>query len=823
MKELTLVNEVKRILSSSEQRKLRYASDLNWLKTKEDLWKTDRIRVGVLGVTSSGKSTLINALLGDNLLSVAVRPSSSQLVSCSYAKERSAVVYFLDGREIKIGDTTQLKDSIVQYSDESYNKRNEKQVAQLELSTPNFELGEDVLLVDSPGLDATGYEAHEKLTLETLLPAVDVVIFVTTVKSEVDKKMKLTLDTIAKYNCPVMIVQNMLDAVRPSVDGRKSAADVAKERMNRVRLAVEQSKIKNKNEVRITQISAVMAMQYRCHNEHTEEEKRNFRCSRYDSFVTGVKELVASKRPEIEKNRVETILGYIEELIRQEDKRTQNIDINVPVDNTLNSVSESVTVALDTTRDDIQGVIQELQRMYDKYFSDSNSTKKSTSAYSFEPKELFPFRSSKGSLDKDDIEEIKQVVKQFETKIVQSVRSFSTQCTVAIKKLNLPTRDMWSYNGLPRMPEVEVKTKTVEETRTVKKKGLINKAKRFFGRILDKDWGTETELYTETVVDQAATRESAKRYIERLQFEYAKTLEIWHKNAQSTVTSIQHEIDLRLVAIQEKEQQVMDAADWKEIRVALEKCMSEYRDVKSTVVQLKPTQNEQRRETQDGTKLVKVPGQISHIYDAAEKYLSAVQSSSFNYAIEAKARKGCPAFVVSNSPDNLTDFLYRFYGIKKDVFLKGSILHLSDEMTVACAPTEAQLKSLEKSVAGTNIFMLINGSQFHTTSETALRNAVQGILNKNDALFFVIQDFEILVNGGAITECIRTVRMEQTLHKGIVLVSHKNPVYNMAIIHAQTTEGKLKEETMFYNSLTTNFPSLVDEVVKKHINNILRT
>ena len=135
MKEIILANEVKAILSSTEQRKLRYASDLNWLNTWENLWTSDRIRVGVVGVTSSGKSTLINALLGDNLLSVDVRPSSSQLVSCSYAKERSAIVYFLDGKKKKIGNTTQLKDIIMQYSDESCNRRNEKKVAQLELST----------------------------------------------------------------------------------------------------------------------------------------------------------------------------------------------------------------------------------------------------------------------------------------------------------------------------------------------------------------------------------------------------------------------------------------------------------------------------------------------------------------------------------------------------------------------------------------------------------------------------------------------------------------------------------------------------------------
>lgn len=823
MKEIILAKAINSILSASEQRRQRYAGDINWIDAWVKLWSSDRIRVGVIGVTSSGKSTLINALLGDDLLSVAVRPSSSQLVSCSYAMERAATVYFLNGDKKKSGNTERLKDFILQYSDESHNRKNQKQVAQLELSTPKFDLGEDVLLVDSPGLDATGYEAHEKLTLETLLPTVDVVIFVTTVKSEVDKKMKYTLDTIAKYNCPVMIVQNMLDAVRPSVDGRKSAADVAKERMNRVWLAVEQSKIKNKNEVKISQISAVMAMQYRCRKEHSEEETRNYKRSRYEGFVAGVKELVESQRPEIEKQRVRTILEHIEELIRQEDKRTQNINASVPVDYTLVSISESVIEALDTTYDDIQGVIQELQRMYDKYFSDSNSTEKSKPADFVSSFRSSMFSASKDFLDEDEINEIKRVVRLFETKVVESVRGFSAQCSAAIKKLNLPTRDLWSYNGLPRMPEVEVKTKIVERSRTVKKKGAINKVKRFFGRIFDADWGTETEYYTETIVDDAATRESAKRYIERLQFEYGKTLESWHKNAQSTVSSIQQEIDLRLAAIQEKEQQVLDATDWKEIRVALKKCMREYGGTKGVVVQPSTTQKEHRQETQDNTKLIKVPARIAHLHDAAEKYLFAVQGSVFNYALEFAERKGCPAFVVSNSADNLSDFLYRFYGIKKNDFSKEFTFQFSDELTVACSPTEAQIKTMMKPTAGTNVLLLINGLQFHTEYETSLRHAVQSNLNKNDALFLVIQDFEILANGNAITECIRTVRMEQDSYKGIVLISHKNPVYNMAIIHAQTTEGKLKEETMFYNSLTTKFPSLVDEVAKKRINNILRT
>lgn len=824
MKEITFLNEVRAILSSTEQRKLRYASDINLLNRRENMWKTDRIRVGVIGVTSSGKSTLINALLGDDLLSVAVRPSSSQLVSCSYANNRSATVYFLNGTQKTIGDNAQLKRSIVQYSDEGCNKQNEKKVAQLELSTPNFDLGKDVLLVDSPGLDASGYAAHEKLTLETLLPTVDVVIYVTTVKSEVDQKMKATLDTIAKNNCPVMIVQNMLDSVRASVDGKKSVEVVAEERMNRVREAVKKSKIKNKNEVKISQISAINAMKYRCQKNHNKEEERNYKRSRYERFVKDVKDLVAYKRPEIEKQRVNTILQYIEGLIQQEDIRTQNINTSAVVDNTLISIANKIRTSLDTTYNDIQSVIIALQNIYDKYFNESRNAAEENNIGVFFSLSSF-FNLEKKSLGEEEIQEIKQVVQQFETKVVESVHNFSMDCSEAIKALGLPTRDMWSYNGLPRMPEIELKTKIDERERQVKKKGFIHT----LGRILTLGIysGTETEHYTVTVIDNEATWESAKRYIERLQAEYGKTLETWQKNAQSTVASIQREIDLRVAAIREKEKLVADAVDWKKIRESLMKYISQYKGNSDVLKQpIKTMSDEQSSEAENDMKLLEVPRGIIELHDAAKKYLYAVQTSLFRHAMESCARSGYPAWIVSNSSDNLSDFLYRFYRVPKNDFDKGTvhkISNTSDTVTVACSPTEEQLKSIRNASADMNVFLLINGMQFHTDYETVLRKNVQNNLKERDALFVVIHDFETIANGNAITESINGIRIFQKSNKGIVLISHENPIYNMAMIQVQTTAVKLKEETEFYRLLNEKFPFLVDEEGKKRINHIMRT
>lgn len=823
MKEILLSNELKKILSFNEHRRLRYAKELNWFDQWHNLWMSDRIRIGVIGVTSSGKSTLINALLGDELLSVAVRPSSSQLVSCSYAKERSATIYFLNGDKKTIGDTVELKDSVIQYSDENYNKNNQKQVAQLELSTPSFSLGEDVLLVDSPGLDATGYEVHEKLTLETLLPTVDVVIFVTTVKSEVDKKMKQTLDIIAKYNCPVMVVQNMLDAVRPSVDGKKSATTVAKERMNRVLLAIEQSEIKNKNEVKVAQISAINAMKYRCGIDISEQGKKAYDISCYEDFVVGVKDLVKAKRPEIERQRIKTILDYINGLIIQENDRVKNADVSVPVDTVFFSISQNITNALNETYNDIDSVIFELQNLYDKYFSEVDNMEKEN-GFSTIFKSFFSSSYNK-TFGEDDIKEIKETVKRFELNVVESVQDFSSKCSDAIRRLNLPTRDLWSYNGLPRMPEMSVKTKTVKRSRTVKKEGLGRSVLRFVTFGLYK--GEETEYYTETVPDDEATKESIKRYIERLQREYAKTLETWQNSANSTVTSIQREIDLRIEAIEEKKKMALDASEWRDTCKALEHCIKQY----------ETQMNKSENIVQDNvfnapsepitTRYIKVPRKYIQLYDSAEKYLISVQQSILNFALQVQNRKDYPSIVISNSPDNLSDFLYKFYQGQKMEFEIGKIYNLSNKLKIACAPTESQLENIFEDTFGANVFMLINGLQFHTKFESTLRKSVEEKLNKNDALFLTIQDFEVLANGNAISESLRSIHIEQLETgfgtKGLILINHKNPVYNMAIVHAQITEVRLNDETIFYKNLTSKFPKLVNENVKKHINNILRS
>lgn len=77
MKEIEIILKVISTLSANAKCKERYASELENFRNREALAKSNKYRLGVIGVTSSGKSTMINSLLGEPLLPSAARPSSS--------------------------------------------------------------------------------------------------------------------------------------------------------------------------------------------------------------------------------------------------------------------------------------------------------------------------------------------------------------------------------------------------------------------------------------------------------------------------------------------------------------------------------------------------------------------------------------------------------------------------------------------------------------------------------------------------------------------------------------------------------------------------
>lgn len=119
--EIDIINCVIDHLSQSDSLRERYASTIEEMYSRLSLCNSKKYIIGIIGVTSSGKSTMINSLLGESLLPAKTKPSSSQLVSCCRG-ERKTEIHFQNGTSkcykgkdvtSKIIENMETKNSIV--------------------------------------------------------------------------------------------------------------------------------------------------------------------------------------------------------------------------------------------------------------------------------------------------------------------------------------------------------------------------------------------------------------------------------------------------------------------------------------------------------------------------------------------------------------------------------------------------------------------------------------------------------------------------------------------------------------------------------------
>ncbi|MDR6201886.1 dynamin family protein [Paraburkholderia graminis] len=258
----TLIDLIKTELSADANVGKYFASEINWLGYRQKLWHGDAFRIGLVGITSSGKSTLVNALLGTEMLPRAVRPSSNSLVVCEWGERLECLIHFLDPAKkprMVLGST--IAKTVKYYADEESNPGNVLGVAEIHLRSPDFKLGRGVALIDTPGLDAYGYDDHERLTLEFLLPTLDIVMFVTTCKANSDEKLRQYVCLVRDRDIPVMVVQNMIDSVeaKPGPRGSilKSKDEVRAEHRFRVEALLKKAGV---GAVSIRQVSAIWSL-----------------------------------------------------------------------------------------------------------------------------------------------------------------------------------------------------------------------------------------------------------------------------------------------------------------------------------------------------------------------------------------------------------------------------------------------------------------------------------------------------------------------------------------------------------------------------------
>ena len=158
----------------------------------------------VVGQFKRGKSSFLNALLGADVLPVAILPLTSVVTVLRYGENPEAQIVFHSGKAIKIG-----LGELADYITEKGNPRNSKGVEQAEAIYPSVYLRRGVVLVDTPGIGSV-YTNNTQTTYD-FLPRVDAAIFVTSPDPPITKVESDFLCDLASRVDKIFVILNKAD------------------------------------------------------------------------------------------------------------------------------------------------------------------------------------------------------------------------------------------------------------------------------------------------------------------------------------------------------------------------------------------------------------------------------------------------------------------------------------------------------------------------------------------------------------------------------------------------------------------------------------
>ncbi len=170
---------------------------------KERLEK-DTFNLVVVGQFKRGKTCLINALMGSDLLPVAVVPLTSVVTILSYGERVKGTVVHHDGQSTEIP----LQD-VPSYVTEVGNPKNEKNVREVHIEFPSAYLKDGVRLIDTPGVGSV-YQ-HNTDVAYRYLPHCDAALFLLSVEQPVGKAELDFLRDVQVYSNRIFFLLNKID------------------------------------------------------------------------------------------------------------------------------------------------------------------------------------------------------------------------------------------------------------------------------------------------------------------------------------------------------------------------------------------------------------------------------------------------------------------------------------------------------------------------------------------------------------------------------------------------------------------------------------
>ena len=830
---LEIISEINEVLEKDDYRKSRYISDVSWFKEHAKMIEKNIIRVAIMGITSSGKSTLVNAILGENILPVAIKPSSSIIITCSKGEKRQATVYFRH-KECEILSGSELNpDKIRYFADESENPDNKLGVSQIDITVPDFLLGDNIHIIDSPGLDACDLEMHEKLTLEILLPTIDVCIFLTTVKANSDAVNLEKIKIVHEKGKQIIMVQNMMDSVESKI-GKNGIVEedkitILKKHKKRAERLINLG-TNNEGEFEVIQISALNGLKGRINNDENLYHESNL-----ESFVKGVEKCIDKVMPDIDIQRELSIKKRIDQIITTDRGILNGSEVEHIKSLKKVTATHIDDLVLDFTnaRDKIAGKIKLIDKVVE------NTIKSINSGNETDPDGYLSI-----------IELINSQNEKLENRILGIVKRCEENKAEIYRRLNLDMRFNYSIPSMVT-ETIDVKHKFEERKRRVEKKGVFNLGKRVLSQMFDKSWGYDEEEYDKEIVDKDATIAMVEEVCSENRKKYLDILCEWSNQYAKSLNLFYSEVRKRTEEYETKKEQKIQINDITDVIRSLK-----YMSNKLSRRRLKRKDAKRYEELKklgledfDFDENNSVSSEISVDKDAGTKYISmnlndgeTSQEDYSNYEISnvhynvyklsnelldknyllvgdyinkkaiCKLGGECKIIFWIYDIDFCVSFVSRICGIylkeEECIELKRTGIYINDKIVIIYELAENKLtayaafEDLKKN--NTNLFVIFNGIQIGNSKKQILESKMlkEFIMNNNVYINLVVDSSREFINADNIKELLMEVFNLKTQLKqkfinsrpGYMLINSRNPIYNMALIESQERETLILSE-----------------------------
>jgi GTP-binding protein EngB required for normal cell division len=184
----------------------------------------ERLQLAVLGQVKRGKSTFINALLGDDVLPTGVIPLTAVATFIAWRREPLVVVRFMGeapSEQFAVHTADEIRNVLFRFVAEEANPENCLVVERVDLFYPAGILADGTVIIDTPGVGST--LRHNTEAALQVLPECDAAFFVVSADPPITEVELEYLRLLKSKTARVFFILNKADYLRP--DETRSVVD----------------------------------------------------------------------------------------------------------------------------------------------------------------------------------------------------------------------------------------------------------------------------------------------------------------------------------------------------------------------------------------------------------------------------------------------------------------------------------------------------------------------------------------------------------------------------------------------------------------------